>query len=458
MSPPSSQASYDGLLDELEDVEEQETATEVEVSEKTLKFKISTEGSVSSCTGRKSCPGEFSVKEWEECVECVVHHHTCLSCVPGSRKGSREKNQYIDNNYELSRMMREECDQRSLIRSTTSDTMESRKNSSDSTTENSKNEENTRRKKEDYRRKSSLKVDKYEYRRKSLAVVERAKERDHTRRRSISTGQEIQRKPHHKKQPMTKHVEIVDDLPETKVDNRSSRDFETSCWGLQNLKKDSTSIEHISCNTVPQIPAEELVKEEVVGLQNNCVKEERHGSLLSKLKSFTDKLSFGTAVEDSANKLKQDNQLEDDKAMTLPKTRKPQKTSSSSKVGKGWKALIGINTRPQKTSSSLELLPPTTDSPSPVRSLNKTARRTSVEDVFERKQVNNNNTFKKLTSSPRKPNFLLKLNKSESSSFEDSASRSKFLNTLTSSFKKRRGECDNRSGGSNSPQDCPSKN
>ena len=43
--------------DELEEEEEEETATEVEVSEKTLKFKISTESSVTTAGGRKSYPG-----------------------------------------------------------------------------------------------------------------------------------------------------------------------------------------------------------------------------------------------------------------------------------------------------------------------------------------------------------------------------------------------------------------
>lgn len=55
-----------------------ETATEVEVSEKTLKFKISTEGSTA---GRKS--------------------------YPGSRKGSREKSTLDYHHYELTKAMRE---------------------------------------------------------------------------------------------------------------------------------------------------------------------------------------------------------------------------------------------------------------------------------------------------------------------------------------------------------------
>lgn len=63
-----------------------ETATEVEVSEKTLKFKISTEGNISS--GRKS--------------------------YPGSRKGSRERGQHL-NCYEVARAMQGEKDRRKFI-------------------------------------------------------------------------------------------------------------------------------------------------------------------------------------------------------------------------------------------------------------------------------------------------------------------------------------------------------
>ncbi|XP_017882584.1 cAMP-specific 3',5'-cyclic phosphodiesterase 4D [Ceratina calcarata] len=64
------------------DSSDPETATEVEVSEKTLKFKISTEGTLTgSTTGRKS--------------------------YPGSRKGSREKSSLDYHNHDLARAVRE---------------------------------------------------------------------------------------------------------------------------------------------------------------------------------------------------------------------------------------------------------------------------------------------------------------------------------------------------------------
>ncbi|XP_015600255.1 uncharacterized protein LOC107270091 [Cephus cinctus] len=67
-------------IEEIENIEssDPETATEVEISEKTLKFKISTEGTVS---GRKS--------------------------YPGSRKGSREKSSLDYHNHDLARAVRE---------------------------------------------------------------------------------------------------------------------------------------------------------------------------------------------------------------------------------------------------------------------------------------------------------------------------------------------------------------
>lgn len=71
-------------LEEMENVEssDPETATEVEISEKTLKFKISTEGTLTGPTaGRKSCPS--------------------------SRKGSREKSSLDYHNHDLVKAVRE---------------------------------------------------------------------------------------------------------------------------------------------------------------------------------------------------------------------------------------------------------------------------------------------------------------------------------------------------------------
>ncbi|KAL6259557.1 hypothetical protein P5V15_009475 [Pogonomyrmex californicus] len=72
------------MMEDAENVEssDPETATEVEISEKTLKFKISTEGTLtSSNTGRKS--------------------------YPGSRKGSREKSSLDYHNHDLAKAIRD---------------------------------------------------------------------------------------------------------------------------------------------------------------------------------------------------------------------------------------------------------------------------------------------------------------------------------------------------------------
>ncbi|CAK9831377.1 High affinity cGMP-specific 3',5'-cyclic phosphodiesterase 9A [Anthophora retusa] len=89
-----SRSTEDDITENLtgEDVEnlensDLETATEVEVSEKTLKFKISTEGTLAGpATGRKS--------------------------YPGSRKGSREKSSLDYHNHDLARAVREHARER----------------------------------------------------------------------------------------------------------------------------------------------------------------------------------------------------------------------------------------------------------------------------------------------------------------------------------------------------------
>lgn len=81
----------EAVLEDVEEMqegeveEEEETVTEVEVSEKTLKFKISTEGSVTTPGGRKS--------------------------YPGSRKGSREKTQLQDCHHNVHDLVRAIHDQ-----------------------------------------------------------------------------------------------------------------------------------------------------------------------------------------------------------------------------------------------------------------------------------------------------------------------------------------------------------
>ena len=85
-------------IEEAENLEssDPETATEVEISEKTLKFKISTEGTIStSSAGRRS--------------------------YPGSRKGSKEKSSLDYHNHEFAKAMREHDRRRSKGENLSSD-------------------------------------------------------------------------------------------------------------------------------------------------------------------------------------------------------------------------------------------------------------------------------------------------------------------------------------------------
>jgi hypothetical protein len=89
---PSERVQEETVMEDMEEMQEEqgdgeteleedeETVTEVEVSEKTLKFKISTEGSVTTPGGRKS--------------------------YPGSRKGSREKTQLQDSHHNVHDLVR----------------------------------------------------------------------------------------------------------------------------------------------------------------------------------------------------------------------------------------------------------------------------------------------------------------------------------------------------------------
>ena len=212
-----------------------------------------------------------------------------LCTLAGSRKGSKERNQYSENEPDWSKMIRGE-DGKFLKRSITSDTMSSGKGSSDSDKlsgdkTSRKGSSGDSEKGDDVYNKLSTGTpkannfynnkNKYEYRRKSLAVVEKPRLSEHwqhSRRSSVSNAMEKNNKrenvvvaPPQKPLPLTvtsiEIVKVVQDekknklkddesilsnaLNETRTgDNRYSREFETSCWGLQNLKKDTTTFNH----------------------------------------------------------------------------------------------------------------------------------------------------------------------------------------------------------------------
>lgn len=448
----------------------------------------------------------------------------------GSRKGSRERNQYLENDLEWSRFLRDE-EEGFLKRSNTSDTMDSRKGSSDSeklfldktSRKGSGDSERTRQK--DYRPKTSYDSNKkkYECRRKSLAVVERTRIWEHPKRRSsVSHAPDLKEAPpkitvtkltaieiKNGKEGIKKSVDksILENFDCAAQDNRVSREFETSCWGLQNLKKDTTifnqnpvilnnklksslkkNVEseksksednlaiksadkvriNVLGNNINVSKTDDSIEKQLSGDLEKKKKQNSNGhvSFFSKLRQLKDRMSsFGRELDicsevsetlpepdscEKTGKSNSDNQnaskeCEDDfeKSRTLPKTKKPHRTSG--KMKKGWRALIGKSEG--NSSSSLDVLPPP-GSPSPVRS--DSSRKTSMEDVKMRTKISESCCVdkKKSTwlSSPKKSGFLTKIGRSE----EENHSRHTFLNNLTSSFRKRGNKTDEENGGSSS--------
>ncbi|KAL0277642.1 UNVERIFIED_CONTAM: hypothetical protein PYX00_004865 [Menopon gallinae] len=479
-TPPSSPGGLSGLVQDFEDIdegeedyenveavkeeleEEEETVTEVEVSEKTVKFKISTESSTNNFSGRKSCPG--------------------------SRKGSRERNQYSDNDGEWTRMSRDE-ESRSFKRSVTSETMSSQKGSLDSETgsvDSARGDDRRRLSRDEECRRKSCQ-NKKEYRRKSLAVVERVHQKECGKsRRSVPNCQESDGK---RSDDVERAIddELLDKLSNNRNENRYSREFETSCWGLQNLKKGTTVFNKnpivINANKTYKNSAEKKLESEksksednltikgsgrlecssVLGNNINISKTDdsierqlagelgkrkkpgagAHSSILAKLKNLKDKMSCKREQPEANSELENsvpgslkggggggggDNQCEDEheKSRTLPKTKRPLRASG--RVKKGWRALIGKSDG--NSSTSLEFIPPTTGSPSPIHA----NRKSSSEEIKSKSKSvdSSSNGDKRRTiwmASPKKSGFVLRMNRSEESTF---------LNSLASSFRKRR--------------------
>lgn len=463
--------------------------------------------------------------------------HFLLIDLKESRKGSREKNQYLENDLEWCKMIRDE-EGKLLKRSITSDTMSSSKGSSDSeklfVDKTSRKNSGCSDKGEDVRKSSRQKEhkpkasycgkNKYEYRRKSLAVVERPRVWDHSKRRSSVSNSQMRRVKDTQKTTLTtastmaeikKEKErdggelddsILEKLERGRTDNRYSRDFETSCWGLQNLRKRTTvfqqnpvisnsavnnslkksiasekskSEDNLAITTSEKLETsilsnnlniskteESIEKQLTAGLEKKKKLDSTgHLSFLSRLKQLKDRMSFGrdldgnsemrnlpkeTNFREKTGKSISDNQnpskeCEDDfeKSRTLPKTKKPHRTSK--KMRKGWRALIGKSEG--NSSSSLDISP-SPGSPSPIRF--DPRRKSSAEEVKTRGKLSDScaGERKKANwlSSPKKSGFLGKLNRSE----EENCGRHTFLNNLTSSFRKRGSKNDEENGASSS--------
>lgn len=404
---------------------------------------------------------------------------------PGSRKGSRERNQYSDNDGEWGKMSREE-EGRLFKRSVTSETVNSQKGSLDSETGSvdSVRGEDRRRlsRDEDCRRKSCQ--NKKEYRRKSVAVVEKVQQKECGKsRRSVPNCQEYDKKKSYEVECAIDDV-LLDKLSNNRNENRYSRDFETSCWGLQNLKKGTTVFNKnpivINANKTfknsleKKLESEKSKSEDNLTIKGSLLQEcssvlgnninisktddsiERqltgelgkrkkpstgaHSSILAKLKNLKDKMSCKREQPEAnlepessvPGSLKGggDNQCEEEheKSRTLPKTKRPFRASG--RVRKGWRALIGKSEG--NSSTSLEFIPPSTGSPSPIHA-NRKASSEEIKSKSKGVESSSSNAADKRRNiwmaSPKKAGFVLRMNRSEESTF---------LNSLASSFRKRR--------------------
>lgn len=334
--------SQEMLAELSEDTEEEETVTEVAVSEKTLKFKISTE---SSSSGRKS--------------------------YPGSRKGSREKTHQLAEQ-ELARVLRE---QERSIRS--SDSGDKRSWSSGEQTN------------EDRKCKCGSTEDSKEVRSYSLADQEWRRDfvtgQFNKKIRSISAGSPEGLKDFRPRRMSPVSPRDGDDTSKdigSFEDNSESKetDFSTKGVMLDIIKEgcpqgteesDDPVVTALngSDKTVPQVIKEgtETVSISIKieqkdnkgseGTSDSIVQRKSPSSFLRRLKNLSDRFSK-TSVDLSSPKSSVDHSIvipaspaslkshkvdtrisleSDRKAMTLPKT---SKKKNSLKREKGWKALL----------------------------------------------------------------------------------------------------------------------
>jgi len=307
--------------------EEEETVTEVEVSEKTLKFKISTEGSVTTPGGRKS--------------------------YPGSRKGSREKAQLQDYHHNVHDLARAIHDQ----------------------------EKN-----------GAFKDSSQTHTITPTSPPPLSKDRPF-----ISPSSDILQR-----QSSTERLELQGVVFMSSLEQATNRKVGELCNG------ETKCFEDVVGQVGEQLEVQDSADK--LGIDSGMLNNEDHDmphegkettrtrsreisakktTLLTRIRSLTDRLSFSNEKHSTetmhiyCNKSSSPlNKLEGtsstsvnsadmrsmvdatNKAMTLPKTRKPQRRDSASAGKRGWKVLIGGGGKCHPPSSSLELLSPT-DSSSP---------------------------------------------------------------------------------------------
>lgn len=263
-----------------------ETATEVEVSEKTLKFKISTtEGSLAS--GRKS--------------------------YPGSRKGSREKVQQL-NCIEVARAVQGEKDRRRMLGAHSFDQRIGKKLSFDTSEfidEHTRRQFNRRR----------ISNDEYGY--ESLINMERMKKRNSIGIRKFCDSRPCEKNENSKQGTI---CAVTMDVERNLNNDKGDQVFPDSsavCKKDDHAKKPEPVLkfDKISLDNTPQNKSDSLddkSKGENIPSDAQLSPNNGNRSLLSRLKQFTDRL--GLSIDKDSSKLRGMLSLKNNNGtrMTLP--------------------------------------------------------------------------------------------------------------------------------------------
>lgn len=335
---------------EEEGEEEEETVTEVEVSEKTLKFKIATEGSVTTPCGRKS--------------------------YPGSRKGSREKTQLQDYHHNVHDLVRAIHDQeengafRDLYQTSTITPTSPQPHSKDYPFTSASADKDQRH---DSTEDSEL---------QGVVLLSSSEQATSRKVGELCNGE-------------TKCFEGV---------GRQTGEQQQVQSSDKNLEPDSCvlgSDDHDMLHEDKETRAISAKKTTLLMRIRNLTdrlsfSNEKHSaetthSYFNKSSSPVNKLDDASSTSVNSTDLKSEEEAAAEKAMTLPKTRKPQRRVSGSAGKRGWKILVGGAGKGNLPSSSLEFLSPTEISSPDLRQQydKKNALPSKTEDLGQEAQNGN---------------------------------------------------------------------
>jgi hypothetical protein len=335
---------------EEEGDDEEETVTEVEVSEKTLKFKIATEGSVTTPGGRKS--------------------------FPGSRKGSREKTQLQDYHHNVHDLVRAIHDQeeggafRDLCQTSTITPTSPPPLSKDCPfIPPSPDKDQRHGGTEDLELQGVV----------LLSSVEQATSR---KVGELCNGETkcfegVERQTCEQQQVQGSDINLESDSGVLGNDDHDTphEDKETRAISA----KKTTLLMRIRNLTDKLSFSNE--KHSTEATHSYCNKSSSPVNKLDDASSTSVNSTDTMSVEEAANK-----------SMTLPKTRKPQRRDSGSAGKRGWKVLVGGGGKGHLPSSSLELLSPTECSSPGVRQQHnkKNALPSRTEELQSQEAQNSN--------------------------------------------------------------------